>query len=45
MQIKTVVIKDDVIEVIIDETVSILAGDLESFNQFSRGTESSERNN
>ena len=37
--------KDDVIEVIIDETVSILAGDMESFNQFSRGTESSERNN
>ncbi len=37
--------KDDIIEVIIDETVSILAGDMESFNQFSRGTESSERNN
>jgi hypothetical protein len=37
--------KDDIIEVIIDEAVSILAGDMESFNQYSRGTESSERNN
>jgi hypothetical protein len=37
--------KDDIIEVIIDETVSILAGDIESGNQFSRGTETAERNN
>ena len=37
--------KDDIIEVIIDETVSILAGDMESGNQFSRGTETAERNN
>lgn len=37
--------KDDIIEVIIDEAVSILAGDIESTNQFSRGTESAERNN
>jgi hypothetical protein len=37
--------KDDIIEVIIDEAVSILAGDMESFNQYSRGTEASERNN
>ena len=37
--------KDDIIEVIIDETVSILAGDMESSNQFSRGTETAERNN
>jgi hypothetical protein len=37
--------KDDIIELIIDETVSILAGDMESFNQFSRGTETAERNN
>ena len=37
--------KDDIVEVIIDEAVSILAGDIESGNQFSRGTETDERNN
>jgi hypothetical protein len=37
--------KDDIIELIIDEAVSILAGDIESTNQFSRGTETAERNN
>jgi len=37
--------KDDIIELIIDEAVSILAGDIESNNQFSRGTQTSERNN
>jgi hypothetical protein len=37
--------KDDVIELIIDEAVSILAGDIESGNQFSRGSEGAERNN
>ena len=37
--------KDDIIEVLIDEAVSILAGDIESTNQFSRGTETAERNN
>jgi hypothetical protein len=37
--------KDDIIEIIIDEAVSILAGDIESMNQFSRGTETAERNN
>lgn len=37
--------KDDIIEVIIDEAASILAGDIESGNQFSRGSETAERNN
>ena len=37
--------KDDIGELIIDEAVSILAGDIESGNQFSRGTETAERNN
>lgn len=37
--------KDDIIELMIDEAVSILAGDIESGNQFSRGTETAERNN
>jgi hypothetical protein len=37
--------KDDIIEVIIDEAVSIIAGDIESGTQFSRGTQGAERNN
>ena len=37
--------KEDIIEVIIDEAVSIISGDIESGNQFSRGTETAERNN
>lgn len=37
--------KDDIIELIIDEAISILAGDIESGNQFSRGSETAERNN
>ncbi len=37
--------KDDIIELMIDETVSIIAGDIESGNQFTRGTQTSERNN
>lgn len=37
--------KDDIVELIIDEAVAILAGDIESGNQFSRGTESAERSN
>ena len=37
--------KDDIVEVIIDEAVSILAGDIESGNQFSRGSDTAERNN
>jgi hypothetical protein len=37
--------KDDIIELIIDEAVSVIAGDIESGNQFSRGTETAERNN
>jgi len=37
--------KDDIIELLVDEAVSILAGDIESGNQFSRGTDTAERNN
>jgi hypothetical protein len=37
--------KDDIVELIIDETVSILAGDIESGNQFGRGSQSAERAN
>ena len=37
--------KDDIIELIIDEAVSILAGDIESPVQYPRGTQTAERNN
>lgn len=37
--------KDDIVELMIDETVSILAGDIESADQFGRGSQSSEKNN
>lgn len=37
--------KDDIIELLIDEAASILAGDMESGNQFTRGTDTAERNN
>jgi hypothetical protein len=38
-------LKDDIVELIIDEAVSILAGDIESGNQYSRGSQGAERNN
>lgn len=37
--------KDDIIELLIDEAASILAGDYVDINQFTRGTEGAERNN
>jgi hypothetical protein len=37
--------KDDIVELIIDDAVAILAGDIESTNQYSRNSQSSERNN
>jgi hypothetical protein len=37
--------KDDIIELLIDEAVSILAGDMESNNQFARGSANAEKNN
>lgn len=39
------VFKDDIIELIIDEAASILAGDIESPNQLSKGMQMAERNN
>lgn len=38
-------LKDDLIEVILDETAKILAGDIESFNQMQRTTQAVENNN
>lgn len=37
--------KDDIVELLIDEAVAILAGDIESGNQFTRGTDAAERSN
>jgi len=37
--------KDDIVELLIDEAVAILAGDIESGNQHNRGSESAERSN
>jgi hypothetical protein len=37
--------KDDVVELIIDEAVSILAGDIESFNQFTRAAQNAQKSN
>ena len=37
--------KDDIVELLIDEAASILAGDIESMNQFQRGSQMAERNN
>ena len=36
---------EDIIELIIDEAVTIIAGDIEAVNQFSRGSQNAERNN
>jgi len=37
--------KDDIVEVILDETASIIAGDIDNFNQYQREQQSAERNN
>ena len=37
--------KDDIVEVILDETASIIAGDIDNFNQYKREQQSAERNN
>ena len=37
--------KDDIVEILIDEAVSILAGDIENMGQYQRGTQSAERSN
>lgn len=37
--------KDDIVELIIDDAASILAGDIESMNQFNRNAQNAEKNN
>ena len=38
-------LKDDIIELIIDDAAGVIAGDIESGNQYGRNTENAERNN
>jgi len=37
--------KDDIVELILDDTASVIAGDIENFNQMQREQQSAERNN
>ena len=37
--------KDDITELIIDEAVAIIAGDIESFNQYQRATQNAQKSN
>ena len=37
--------KDDIVELIIDEAVSIIAGDINDVNQYVRGSANAEKNN
>ena len=37
--------KDDVVEVLLDEAASLIAGDIENFNQYQTNQQSAERNN
>ena len=37
--------KDDVVELIIDEAIAIIAGDIDNINQYIRGSASAEKNN
>jgi len=37
--------KDDIVELIIDEAASLLAGDIDELNQYQRGTQQAERSN
>lgn len=38
-------LKDDLLELIVDDAASILAGDMESFNQYQRESQNSDKNN
>jgi len=37
--------KDDIVEVLLDEAASLIAGDIENFNQYQTNQQSAERNN
>jgi hypothetical protein len=37
--------KDDIVEVLLDETASLIAGDIENFNQYQTNQQDAERNN
>lgn len=37
--------KDDIVELLLDDTASLIAGDIDNFNQYTRNQQSAERNN
>ena len=37
--------KDDIVELLLDDTAAIIAGDIENFNQMQREQQAAERNN
>ena len=37
--------KDDIVEILLDETASLIAGDIENFNQYTTNQQTAERNN
>lgn len=37
--------KDDIVELILDDTASLIAGDIENFNQYTRNQQAAEKNN
>ena len=37
--------KDDIVELILDDTAALIAGDIENFNQMQREQQAAERNN
>lgn len=37
--------KDDIVELLLDDTASLMAGDIDNFNQYTRNQQSAERNN
>ena len=37
-------LKDDICEILVDETAAILAGDVENMNQYQRDTQNAQRN-
>ena len=37
--------KDDIVELLLDETASLIAGDIENFNKYTINQQSAERNN
>jgi hypothetical protein len=37
--------KDDIVELLLDDTAALIAGDIENFNQYTRNQQAAEKNN